>query len=101
MIKIENTEVSGFEPALRGMRNPLNSWSRSDSECLYHMTPNYSNDDPNAEEYGRYLNEFDLNLKLGENDRKLAMSLAKAGPVHAKYRRMIAVYADVTAPLYW
>ena len=101
MIKIENREVNGFEAALRGMRNPLNSWGRSDSECLYHAMANYSADDPRHADYTRYLDEFDLNLKIGENDHNLAMRLAKAGPVHAKYRRMIAVYADVTAPLYW
>ena len=78
MIKIEAPEVYGFEPAIRGMRNPMNSWDRSDS---YTDAP------------GKYI--------LGPNDHKLAKSLADAGPVHGKYLRMIAVYADITAPLYW
>lgn len=79
MIRIENTEVVGWEPAIRGMRNPMNSWAKSDS---YH-----------DKETGKYV--------LGEKDLELAMKLAKSGPVHAKYRRMIVVYADITAPLYW
>ena len=57
MIKIENTEVNGFEAALRGMRNPLNSWDRSDSECLYHAMANYSADDPRRTDYTRYLDD--------------------------------------------
>ena len=77
MIKIENMEVQGFSPALRGMRNPKNSWGRADS----------------------VINGRDI--KLGENDTVLALQLAEAGPVHGKFRRMIVVYADITAPLYW
>ena len=83
MLKIENTEVVGFEPAIRGMRNPKNSWSKSDSG--YDVVPFMDT------------NEF----KVGENDLSLMMKLASGGAVHAKYRRMIVVYADITAPLYW
>lgn len=83
MLTIENTEVVGLEPAIRGCRNPLNSWNKIDSAWVY--------DDP--EESWRY--------KVGDNDLGLMKRLAANGPVHAKYRRMIAVYADVTAPLYW
>jgi hypothetical protein len=80
MIKITNTEIFGWEHAIRGMRNPKNSWDRSDSEFI----------------------PWDISdVDIGENDRKLMMALAKGGPVHAKYRRMIIVYVDVTAPLYW
>lgn len=77
MIKIENVEVSGWKAALRGMRNPMNSWDKSDS--------------------------WDLNsgFLVGKNDLGLAQKLADAGAVHAKYRRMINVTLDVTAPLYW
>ena len=67
MIKLENCEVVGWEHAIRGMRNPMNSWEKSDSECLFHMLQNYSNDDPMAEEYTRYLDEFGLNLKIGKS----------------------------------
>ena len=78
MIKIENYEVVGWEHAIRGMRNPKNSWDRSDSE----------------------FNECGEGY-IGPNDYDLMMRLAKGGPVHAKYRRMITVYVDITAPLYW
>ena len=81
MIKIENYEVVGWEHAIRGMRNPKNSWGRSDSDFQ-----------PCA---------FGNPAKIGPNDHKLMMSLACGGPVHAKYRRFIDIYVDVTAPLYW
>lgn len=73
MIKIENVEVYGWEPSIRGMRNSWNSWDKSD----YY---------PGC---------------IGPNDGNLMLQLAKSGPSHSKYRRMIVVYADVTAPLYW
>ena len=101
MIKIENVEVMGWEAAIRGMRNPMNSWEKSDSECLFHALPNYSYDDPKAEEYTRYLDEFNLNLKLGPNDYALMKKLRNAGTDHRKFMRMITVYLDITAPLYW
>ena len=85
MIKIENTEVYGFEAAIRGMRNPMNSWSRSDSNFKTIIRDN-----------GKYVEDF-----IGDNDLKLMRQLAKSGPVHAKYRRMITVTCDITAPLYW
>lgn len=96
MIKIENAEVMGWEHAIRGMRNPLESWNRMDSykpNCL--CCPR-----DGVEPY----EEHDVTVLpyvLGKNDHDLMMRLAKAGPEHAKYRRMIVVYADVTAPLYW
>lgn len=96
MIKIDNTEVMGWEHAIRGMRNPLESWNRMDSykpNCL--CCPR-----DGVEPY----EEHDVTVLpyvLGKNDHDLMMRLAKAGPEHAKYRRMIVVYADVTAPLYW
>ena len=101
MLKIENVKVVGWEHAIHGMRNPMNSWEKSDSECLFHALPNYSYDDPKAEEYTRYLDDYNLNLKLGPNDYTLMKKLRDGGPVHAKYRRMITVYLDITAPLYW
>lgn len=92
MIKLENTEIFGFEAAIRGMRNPKNSWDRSDSE--WNSSSMGGDDRPVASsgEYGYY---------VGDADRKLMTKLAKGGPVHAKYRRMITVYVDITAPLYW
>ena len=89
MIKLENYEVVGWEHAIRGMRNPLNSWERSDSFFSY----DYSSCDRIGE---RYQHE-----DIGPNDHDLMMRLAHGGPVHAKYRRMITVYVDITAPLYW
>ena len=69
MLKIENTEVMGWEAAIRGMRNPKNSWEKSDN--------------------------------LGPNDQRLMRNLCKAGTDHRKFMRMIVVYLDITAPLYW
>ena len=76
MIEITKTEVVGWEHAIRGMRNPMNSWERSDSEQM-----------------GYYM--------IGNNDLNLMKRLAAKGSVHAKYRRMIVVYTDILAPLYW
>ena len=101
MLKIENWEVVGWEHAIRGARNPMNSWEKSDSDCLFHALPNYSYDDPKAEEYTRYLDDYNLNLKLGPNDHDLLMRLRNAGTDHRKFMRMITVYLDITAPLYW
>lgn len=99
MIKIENTEVMGWEHAIRGMRNPLNSWDKMDShDCTCDCPVVEGLQEPSIEckealEKSAFC--------VGENDYDLMMRLAKAGPEHAKYRRMIVVYADVTAPLYW
>ncbi len=103
MIKLENTEIVGWEAAIRGMRNPMNSWEKSDSDCLYHMVENWKvgEDLELDKKYNDLLDKWNLNLKIGSNDLDLMKRLAAAGPVHAKYRRMIAVYADITAPLYW
>ena len=90
MIKLEHTEVVGFKPALRGMRNPKNSWHLADSKKCSALT---CEDGDSCESRYSYC--------IGENDHDLAMRLAKGGPVHAKYRRMIDVYVDITAPLYW
>lgn len=84
MIKIEKHDVFGWEAAIRGMRNPLNSWDNSDST----FAPVFA---PPAE----YIPD------IGDNDLTLMMKLAKAGSTHAKYRRMITVTVDITAPLYW
>ena len=88
MIKIENVEVYGWEAAIRGMRNPMNSWDKSDSSFFI---------DTNADEYS-HSGEF---AHIGENDLALMRKLAKGGSVHAKYRRYIDVFVDITAPLYF
>lgn len=89
MIKIENTEVMGFEVAIRGMRNPMNSWSKSDS---YFDGEDYIHDDVTVQNRA---------YSIGGDDIKLMKKLASAGTDHSKYRRMITVYADITAPLYF
>lgn len=98
MIKIENCEVLGWEHAIRGMRNPMNSWERSDSEFITSDGDHHDICGNCGPWYGP--DGWDETL-IGDNDHELMMKLAAGGPVHAKYRRMIAVYLDITAPLYW
>lgn len=81
MIKIKNEIVSGWSMAIKGMRNPMNSWDRSDSSWFYE--------------------EDRERIHIGPLDYFLMMKLAKAGSEHAKYRRMISVWVDITAPLYF
>lgn len=87
MIIIENVDTYGFEAAIRGMRNPKNSWEKSDSGW----------------EYVSGIKDYDpvFNYILGPNDLKLAKTLAAAGTDHGKFLRMINVTCDITAPLYW
>lgn len=82
MIKIEEVDVYGYQNAIRGMRNPMNSWSKSDSD--FGIDCNY-----------KQFND------IGINDLNLMKKLSKAGTDHRKFMRMIVVYADITAPLYW
>ena len=89
MLKIENTEVMGWEHAIRGMRNPKNSWEKSDSVFTQHELEDWPHNT---------VKTFD---DLGPNDLKLMMTLRNAGTDHRKFMRMIAVYVDITAPLYW
>lgn len=95
MIKLENTEVMGWEAAIRGMRNPLNSWEKSDSQFV--RDPDYGcfGVCPCAE-----LVDCDC-CHVGPNDLKLMNTLRNAGTDHRKFMRMITVYLDITAPLYW
>lgn len=100
MIKIENVEVMGWDTAIRGMRNPMNSWEKSDSgTCGY---PHHIGC-ANCPEHKICNHPFrnDGVFKLGKADYELVMKLVKAGTDHRKFMRMIAVYADITAPLYW
>lgn len=83
MIKIENIDVWGFKHAVRGMRNPMNSWDKSDSKGS-----------------GRFIGDK-YTFELGDNDSDLAARLYKAGVEHRTYARMIQVSMDITAPLYW
>ena len=97
MIKLENTEVLGWEAAIRGMRNPMNSWEKSDSGR------GFISIDDRKDGSIRTFSEFSprTDYYIGPNDQDLMMRLAKAGSVDAKYRRMIVVMVDITAPLYW
>lgn len=92
-IKIEHTEVYGFEPAIRGARNPMNSWPLSDS---YWDT----RDEVTTENGTVYINRIQTNYIIGPNDRKLLLSLAKAGTDHGKALRMIQVWCDITTSFY-
>ena len=97
-MKFENTEVWGFEHALRGMRNPLNSWDRSDShKCNSEDCAMVENGD----EPGKECDNGNFGFCIGENDMKLAQRLIRAGSEHRKYMRQIFVSVDITAPLYW
>ena len=89
MLKIENTEVTGWEAAIRGMRNPMNSWGKSDSVFTQHELEDWPH---NA------VKTFD---DLGPNDLDLMTRLRNSGTDHRKFMRMITVYLDITAPLYW
>ena len=97
MIKFEHTEVVGWEHAIRGMRNPMNSWEKSESLFLaddgdyYNLVGDFAPHrfDGNPREY------------IAVNDLDLMMRLRNAGSDHAKYLRMINVTLDITAPLYW
>ena len=81
-IKIENVDIYGWEAAIRGARNPMNSWKQGDTS--YGLGEDYNHD-----------------IQIGERDLKLLRNLAQAGPDHGKFLRMITLTLDITAPLYW
>ena len=101
MIKIENTQVVGWEPAIRGMRNPMNSWEKSDTYFDDPLGDAYTINGDFAPIDGGFEGCGGDYCIVGANDHDLMMKLAKGGSVHAKYRRMIVVYLDIVAPLYW
>lgn len=94
-IKIENIQTMGWEGALRGMRNPLNSWDKADS--IY--ASDIERTDTNIAAYGDKLSRYDF--IIGQNDLALCLKLINAGSEHRKFLRMIHVQMDITAPLYW
>ena len=109
MIKLENTEGMGWEVAIRGMRNPMNSWEKSDSDyrpilckrcdnCMSYRLEKW--DDCEQCEVKQQTNAHD-GFMIGPNDFDLMKRLRNAGTDHRKFMRMIVVYADITAPLYW
>lgn len=95
MIKIEHVETAGWEAAFRGMRNPMNSWAKGDSRSCDGKCPDcdYQSMFPCPFE--------DTRLEIGPNDQDLAMRLRNAGDEHRKFMRMICIWCDITAPLYW
>ena len=98
MLKIENTEVMGWEHAIRGMRNPKNSWDKSDSEFI---TVDGDHHDICGNSGPWYGSDGWEEVLIGENDLNLMTTLRNAGTDHRKFMRMIVVYVDITAPLYW
>lgn len=109
MIKFEHTEVLGFEHAIRGLRNPMNSWDKSDSDyrqilcdrCITCKTfENKTWEDCDSCEADILTREHD-GFMIGPNDLDLMKRLRNAGTDHRKFMRMIVVYVDITAPLYW
>ena len=89
MLKVENLDCWGFEHAIRGMRNPMNSWDKSDSRPV------------RVNVYGSDESIYPLGFALGKKDLDLMRRLYNAGPEHRKYLRQIFVSLDITAPLYW
>ena len=95
MLKIENVDIFGWDAAIRGLRNPMNSWDKSDMAWV--------NDGQEWESVPAIDFDFETGTKriIGENNLKLMKKLSKAGSDHAKFLRMINVTVDITAPLYW
>lgn len=94
MLKIENVDVMGWEAAIRGMRNPMNSWGKCDTT----WRTKFSDDRSLITPY-KYMS--DSILDIGPNDLDLMTRLRNSGTDHRKFMRMITVYLDITAPLYW
>lgn len=108
MLTIQNTEVFGWEAAIRGARNPMNSWEKSDSNfsckecdgCIWEKDARVETEE--SEDWVDTISWCPHSpCRIGENDLKLLKNLAKAGSDHGKYLRMITVQVDITAPLYW
>ena len=105
MIKFENAEVIGFEAAIRGMRNPMNSWEKGDSGWDAHVPPLELRNQVDWERWAEHYKTVEYNdeytYDVGPNDQDLMTRLRNAGTDHRKFMRMITVYVDITAPLYW
>ena len=109
MIKFENAEVVGWEHAIRGMRNPMNSWEKSDSDYRPILCKRCDNCMSYQLEHWEDCEKCEVEMEtsshngfmIGPNDHDLIMRLRNAGTDHRKFMRMITVYVDITAPLYW
>lgn len=95
MITISKVSIYGFQEAIRGMRNPMNSWDKSDSKVL-HTNQTFRLGDERI-----YMDHSVNGYIVGPKDKQLMKNLCKAGPDHRKFMRMIVVYLDITAPFYW
>ena len=105
-MKFENVRVYNFEGAMRGMRNPMNSWNRGDTVHGYHDSNSVHNlTDKIPAEQDFYMINWDGDLfefiSIGSNDLDLAQRLIRSGSEHRKFMRQIMVSVDITAPLYW
>ncbi len=96
MLKIENVDVMGWEAAIRGMRNPMNSWEKSDSKFGRSLAIPYAQNNPIIS-----IDKNGIETYIGDNDLDLMKRLCNSGTDHRKFMRMITVYVDITAPLYW
>ena len=96
MITITNVEAYGWEAAIRGMRNPMNSWDKSDSAFGKNLEIPYAQNNPTT-----MFDKYGVETYIGDNDLDLMKRLVKAGTDHRKFMRMIIVYTTITAPLYW
>lgn len=109
MIEINRTEVHGWEAAIRGMRNPMNSWAMSDSEwCKGVSDPDlcagckwYEDNFGHCTHPALLKDDIDRQFQVGDKDFTLMVKLANGGPDHSKFLRMLMVTCDITAPLYW
>lgn len=100
MITIENIKVYGWEAAIRGMRNPMNSWDKSDSK----ICPGNNCEGCDFWRVDKSIcsgNHLSGELIIGPNDLKLMQNLVKSGTDHSKFMRMINITMDINAPLYW
>ncbi len=100
MLKCKILDIQGFKPAIHGMRNPKNSWNKSDSVFCNTEGCAFCDYDCDESENVKWDNP-DLNFCVGQNDMKLMKTLFNAGTEHRKYDRMIQVWMDIEAPLYW
>lgn len=103
MIKLENIEVVGWEHAIRGMRNPMNSWEKSDSfiPCYVKTKCHKCEVNQKCAYYFENGKPYKKDEFIGPNDLDLMTRLRNSGTDHRKFMRMITVYVDITAPLYW
>ena len=101
MIKFENTEVYGWDAAIRGMRNPMNSWDKSDSGYCGDIHCSDCPHEAEAKQHGSYCIGRLTNFVVGKQDLQLMQKLIRGGTDHSKFMRMINVTVDITAPRYW